>query len=143
MPNTNFRIAKADGSGSPLYDLSGSPLEPPLDAWPLVEAPPVVRYPEATRYTGQGEPAGMVGQPYTEIGRDVIGITGMTYYNALFDTASSPHADVLVKLYDPHSVSWQVYSGIAQWYTFDMPTIGPYYFTKFRMRITELEVSAF
>jgi hypothetical protein len=135
MANTNFRIRKASDSGTPA--------EWPEDAWPLVEAPPIVRYPIFTRHTGMGDPAGFSGLPWAEMGRDTINETGLSYWNGLYDTALSTHADVVVKLYDPHQASWQIYTGKLHRYTIGPTAIGGPWLTTFRVRITDLEGSTF
>ena len=139
MANTYFRIKNAA--------TSGTPSEPPLDAWPVgiapggIDAPPVVNYPQAVAISLSGAPTGIFGKPWTEFGRPRITATGMAYYNALFGSATTGSALVKVNLLDPRTGNWIIYSGMAWRPTTAQRVIpglsGPE-FTDFRLRITEL-----
>lgn len=130
MASTNFRIRLTSGSGTPD--------QPPLAAWPLIEAPPVVRYPQPSRRTGMGYPAGHIGMPYIIIGRDRIDETGTAYYNALFTTVDQAYALVRVKAYDPRSNSWKIYDGTMWRPTFSDNAIGGPWLVGYRIRISDL-----
>lgn len=87
------------------------PAQPPITAWPTVVASPIVRYPEPTRSNGYNQPAGIIGLPYCEFGRDKIRQVGIDYYSALFSSATAEYTRVKVRLYDIRSASWKVYTG--------------------------------
>ena len=131
MANTNFRIA---GSS-----VSSEPSEPPVLAWPTTEGGgSVVSYPEVTRRDGLGYSCGIIGKPWSIIGRHRIGITGANFYNALF-TGNVESVAVKTKLYDPRSMTWKIYDGIAQRPTIGKPISGSAYeFRDFRMTVTNL-----
>lgn len=129
---TNFRIGAAA--------VVSEPAQPLLAAWPTVEgAAPVVRYPQPTRRTGAGLPAGIVGKPWCEFGRSRVEQTGIAYYQAFFATAADESVAVKTKLYDARSGTWKIYSGIM-W----RPQVGKalpgsaYRFSDFKVVITEL-----
>ena len=135
MANTSFRIA--------LASVTTEPTEPPLVAWPTTNEDAggsVVRYPQPTRRTGRGAPAGIIGRPSSRIGRHKIGITGLAYYNALFTGATGWGNYVKVQLYDPRSTTWRVYGGIAWRPEYGPPQPGAAYkFQNFSMTVTELQ----
>ena len=141
MATTNFRLR--------LYAASGEPSEPPLNAWPVgygknvIAAPPTVIWPRPTSQDGLGRPAGIVGLPYTEFGRERIDAVGYAWYNAFIGSAE--YVQVKAKLYDERSQSWTVWAGYM-WQPTHAPAVvaglsGPEY-TEFRVRITELTASA-
>jgi hypothetical protein len=139
MANTNFRIKTAA--------TSGTPAEPPFDAWPVgiapngVDAPPVVNYPIAVAVALDGVPTGVFGKPWTEFGRPRINATGMAFYNNLFASTSSGSALVKINLLDPRTGNWTVYSGVAWRPTMAqrvLPGLSGPEFTDFRQRVTEL-----
>ena len=143
MANTYFRIKKAS--------TSGTPAEPPFDAWPvgvgtnIVDTPPTVNYPQAQKVNGRGYPVGIIGMPYTEFGRPRIGSTGYAYYNSLFEATTSGSAYVKVNLYDERSQAWAVYEGAMWRPTHGRGVIagqsGPEW-TDFLVRVTELQSSS-
>jgi len=136
---TYFRIKNAS--------TSGTPAEPPIEAWPVgiapggIDAPPLVIYPVAVAMALNGKPTGVFGYPWSEFGRPRIGATGMAYYSALFSSPTASYVDVKVKLLDPHTGVWTIYSGVAHRPTLGQRVIpgpsGPEY-TDFRLRVTEL-----
>jgi hypothetical protein len=139
MASTYFRIKK--------HSTVGMPAEPVIDAWPVgiapngIEAPPVVVYPGPTSIALNGAPAGAFGKPWAEIGRPRINATGRAIYENLFADTSVGSALVKVRLLEPRSNAWTIYSGIA-WRPTAAPRVlpgvsGPEY-TDFRVRITEL-----
>lgn len=134
MPNTLFRICKASSVGEPA--------EPPFDAWPLVEAAPVVTYPEPKSRNGLGYPARVLGLPFSNFGRDIIGVEGVDYYNDLFESTSSGSALVKVNLYDPRSVQWRVYQGVLWRPTIATAARSGTRFNQFRIAVTELTPSS-
>ena len=103
MANTYFRIGRST--------VTSEPAEPPLAAWPLVPYSPIVQYPKASKRDGYGKPAGVVGLPWVEIGRNQITQTGLTWYQNLFLAATDESVAVKCKLYDQRSATWKVYSG--------------------------------
>jgi len=139
MANTNFRIKTAV--------TSGTPAEPPFDAWPVgiapggIDAPPVVNYPQAVAVSLSGAPTGIFGKPWTEFGRPRINATGMAFYNNLFTSTTSGSALVKLNLLDPRTGNWTIYSGIAWRPTTAqrvLPSVSGPEFTDFRQRVTEL-----
>jgi hypothetical protein len=139
MATTNFRIKT--------YATSGTPAEPPFDAWPVgiapngIDAPPVVNYPQPIAVSLSGAPTGTFGAPWAEFGRPRINATGMAFYNNLFASTTSGSALVKVNLLNPRTGNWTIYSGIAWRPTIEQRVIpglsGPE-FTNFRQRVTEL-----
>ncbi len=115
------------------------PSEPPITAWPTVASSPIVRYPIPTRTNGYNQPAGIVGLPYCEFGRDKIKQEGINYYSALFSDAASEFTRVKARLYDVRSGTWKVYTG-----TLYRPTVrdsvpgSAYTFREFRATIVDL-----
>jgi hypothetical protein len=139
MANTSFRIKK--------HAESGTPAEPPFDAWVVgiapggIDAPPIVNYPVAAAVSLNGAPTGIFGKPWTEFGRPRINATGMAFYNNLFPATTSGSALVKVNLLNPRTGNWTIYSGIAWRPTTAqrvMPGINGPEFTEFRQRVTEL-----
>lgn len=136
---TNFRIRLAASSGTPA--------EPPLNAWPVgyggpaIDAPPTVNWPQPTGVDGLGRPVGIIGKPWTEFGRNRIDETGYAWYNAFYGSSSNNYAQVKVNLYDERAQGWSVWEGYMWRPTHAGPVIagvaGPE-FTNFRVRITEL-----
>jgi hypothetical protein len=135
MPNTNFRLTGATG-------VTGLPAEPPLKAWPTTEGGgSVVSYPQPTKRTGAGAPAGVIGKPWASVGRHRIGVTGLAWYHGIINAVSTESSWAYVKcaLYDPHSQGWNTYGGIMWRPTVGAPVSGvAYEFHDFSMMITEL-----
>jgi len=115
------------------------PAQPPITAWPTVAASPIVRYPEPTRSNGYNQPAGIVGLPYCEFGRDKIRQVGIDYYSALFSGATAEYTRVKARLYDVRTGSWKVYTGTLWRPRFKDSVPGAAYtFRDFRATIVDL-----
>jgi hypothetical protein len=125
----------------------GEPTEPPVAAWPTIDASPIVRYPVPTRKDGYGHPAGVVGLPYCEFGRSKISATGLGFYMALFGTAPvypsttllPEYVPVRASLYDPRALAWRVFTGYLWQPTFVGSAPGAYIFRDFRAVITDIQ----
>lgn len=126
-----FFIKKAATGG-------GEPAQWPVEARPLVEAPPVVIYPAQRGPNGAGLPGAQYGLPYSLPGRNMISAAGLAYWNGLYETASSGSALVKVQLYDPYTATWAVYQGVLWRYTVDTAARSNYRFQNFRAKISEL-----
>lgn len=142
MASTEFRLK--------LASTSGVPPEPPIDAWPVsfgsnvIAAPPTVRYVTPTDVDGVGRPAGIIGRPWTEFGRDRISAVGYAWYNAFFDSSQN-YVEVKVKLYDERALGWTIWRGWMWRPTHDgslMAGPGGPFFVNFRVKITNLVPSA-
>jgi hypothetical protein len=138
MATTNFRLRA--------YAASGTPSEPPINAWPVgygaprVDAPPTVNWPLPTAVDGLGRPVGAIGKPSTEFGRNRIDETGYAWYNTFF-SGTETYVQVKVNLYDERTQGWSVWTGYMWRPTRAAPVVpglaGPEY-TEFRVRVTEL-----
>jgi len=87
---------------------------PDNDSKPLIEAPPVLRYPEAMGFTGEGKPCARVGKPWAIVGRNSMNSTGFAWWSARAGTTLVP-VEVNVTLWDPRSVAWGTYTAYLDW----------------------------
>lgn len=132
---TSFRLGK-------YATTTTEPAQPAVTAWPTTVASPIVRYPMATRQDGYGHPAGIVGRPYCEFGRERITATGLSFYTGMFASSADEYVQVKAKLYDARTQTWLIYKGILWRPTIRESAPGVYVFREFRAVITELEVLA-